>query len=210
MALINAFRAETAQNMQLGAGILVANLPSPETFTGTIPEGAINLGATSGDVSFSYTPEFRNIFEDVNGAMGNYMNGQVIDNVTAELTGSMKEITAENIKLALGANTTSTKGNYDIIKPSLSLEESDYLDNICWVGSLNKTGELIIIELKNALNTAGFSFSAQDKGSASVEFTFVPHFDLSKADDVPIAIYMPKRAERLGYARDLDIEKEDY
>lgn len=210
MALLNAFRAETAQNMQLGAGILVANLPNPESFSGTIPEGSINLGATSGDVSFSYTPEFRNIFEDVNGAMGNYMNGQVIDNVTAELTGSMKEITAENIKLVLGASTTTTKGNYDVIKPSLSLDEDDYISNICWIGSMNKTGELVIIELKNALNTAGFSFSAQDKGSASVEFTFVPHFDLSNSSDIPIAIYMPKKTEAYRLPENLDFEKEEY
>lgn len=196
--ILSAFRADTAQNMQLDAGIFVANLTDPATFDGTIPEDAINLGATTGDNSFTYTPEYRNILEDVNGAKGLYKGAQVIDTITAEMTGSMKEVTAQNIKIALGAadiTEASSSDKFDKINPRLNVKDEDYLKNLCWIGSINNEGELIIIEMKNVLNTSGFTFTATDKGSGSVEFTFVPHFDLSNPTEIPVTIYRSKKGE---------------
>ena len=190
--ILSAFRKDTAQNMQLDAGIFVANLTNPSEFDGVIPETAINLGATSGDNSFTYTPEFRDILEDVNGARGKYKGAQVIDTITAEMSGTMKEITAENIKIALSSADIiegSSSEKFDKIKPRLEVKDIDYLENLCWIGSINNESELIIIEMKNVLNTSGFSYTATDKGSGSVEFTFVPHFDLENPDDIPVTIY---------------------
>lgn len=197
MKLLSAFRPDTAQNMQLDAGIFVINLADPSTFDGTIPEGAINLGATSGDNSFSYTPTYRNILEDVNGAKSVYKGAQVIDTVEAEMSGTMKEVTAENIAFAMGAADiieASSSEKFDKIQARLDIKPTDYLDNLCWIGSVNNEEDLMIIEMKNVLNTSGFSYTAANNGSGSIEFTFVPHFDLSNPNEVPVTIWRTKKA----------------
>ena len=58
---------------------------------------------------------------------------------------------------------------------------------------MNGSSEPMIIELKNVLNTNGISFTAEDKGSGSVELELKAHFDLSKPNEVPFNIYFPKQ-----------------
>ena len=88
MAILSAFTKNTAKNMQLDAGLLVKGLTDILNFNGTIADEK-KLGATSGGASFSATPEMRNIFEGIDGAKGNYKDGNVIDNWEITLTATV-------------------------------------------------------------------------------------------------------------------------
>lgn len=200
MAILSAFTKNTAKNMQLDAGLLVKGLTDILNFNGTIADEK-KLGATSGGASFSATPEMRNIFEGIDGAKGNYKDGNVIDNWEITLTATVKEMTANNLKLAMATADIAT-GNekFDVLTPRMEVKSTDYIDNICWLGTMNGSSEPMIIELKNVLNTNGISFTAEDKGSGSVELELKAHFDLSKPNEVPFNIYFPKQGRTMSMA----------
>ena len=200
MAILSAFTKNTAKNMQLDAGLLVRGLTDILNFNGTIADDK-KLGATSGGASFSATPEMRNIFEGIDGAKGNYKDGNVIDNWEITLTATVKEMTAKNLQLAMAtADIKSDDDKFDVLTPRMEVKSTDYIDNICWLGTMNGSTEPMIIELKNVLNTNGISFTAEDKGSGSVELELKAHFDLSKPNEVPFKIYFPKQSVAMSMA----------
>ena len=200
MAILSAFTKNTAKNMQLDAGLLVKGLTDILNFNGTIADDK-KLGATSGGASFSATPEMRNIFEGIDGAKGNYKDGNVIDNWEITLTATVKEMTANNLKLAMAtADIATGNDKFDVLTPRMEVKSTDYIDNICWLGTMNGSSEPMIIELKNVLNTNGISFTAEDKGSGSVELELKAHFDLSKPNEVPFNIYFPKQGRTMSIA----------
>lgn len=192
--ILNGFTKDTAKNLQLDAGIIVIGLDSPENFAGELT-GATLLGATSGGGSFVVETEVRNLFEDLDGARGNYKEGNVIDSYNITLTTTVAEMTAKNIKLALGAaDTTAKQGtgtDVDITKARMTIKAEDYIDNVCWLGSLNGSDKPMIIELKNVMNTNGLNFTFEDKGKGKIELELKAHFDLTKPEEVPFAIYTP-------------------
>lgn len=200
MAILSAFTKNTAKNMQLDAGLLVRGLTDILNFNGTIADDK-KLGATSGGASFSATPEMRNIFEGIDGAKGNYKDGNVIDNWEITLTATVKEMTAKNLQLAMAtADIKSDNDKFDVLTPRMEVKSTDYIDNICWLGTMNGSTEPMIIELKNVMNTNGISFTAEDKGSGSVELELKAHFDLSKPNEVPFNIYFPKQGRTMSIA----------
>ena len=200
MAILSAFTKNTAKNMQLDAGLLVRGLTEILKFNGTIADDK-KLGATSGGATFSATPEIRNIFEGIDGAKGNYKDGNVIDNWEITLTATVKEMTAKNLQLAMAtADINSDDEKFDVLSPRMDIKTTDYIDNICWLGTMNGSTEPMIIELKNVMNTNGISFTAEDKGSGSVELELKAHFDLSKPNEVPFNIYFPKQSVAMSIA----------
>lgn len=191
--ILNAFTPTTAQNLQLDAGIVVTGLTDPSTFTGTLTTGQKTLGATSGGGKFTAVPTFRNLFDGIDGAKGEYKDGIAIDFWEIKLAVQLKELTKDNIVKALGACDVVTTGqNYDVIKGRCNLVSADYLTNLCWLGTMNGSDKPVIIELKNALNKTGLNFTATDKGTGALDVEFTAHFDLAKPTDVPFAIYTPK------------------
>ena len=185
---LNGFTPNTAKNLQLDAGILVKNHTVGSAIT-----DANKLGATEGGATFTAVPEIRNIFDGLDGARGNYKDGNVIDSWEISLTASVSEMTAENIKLAIASadSKTSTVEGYQEITPRNDIKTTDYLENVCWVGTVNGQDKPMIIELKNVMNTNGFSFTASDKGRGKVDLELKAHFDLENADEVPFKIYTP-------------------
>lgn len=195
--VLNGFTANTATNLQLDAGIIVRGLSDPSKFAGTITGPAKTIGATTGGSTFTAIPTFRNLFEDLDGARGVYKNGEVIDTWDIKLTCTFKEMTSENLKLALAAADTVTaqsEEKFDVTSARMEVKEEDYLENICFIGTMNGKDDPVIVELKNVLNTNGLNLTVQDKGTGSVSLELVAHFDLAKPDEVPFKIYTPKAA----------------
>ena len=193
MAILNGFTKDTAKNLQLDAGILVKELETPGAFNGELTENQ-KLGATEGGASFTATPTVRNIFEGIDGAKGNYKDGNVIDGWEIKLTATLKEMTAENFKLALGSGTITpaSEGKFDSTTAKMVIESTDYLSNICWLGTQAGSEDPIIIELKNVMNINGLTFTVTDKGTGTVELELQAHFDITKPNEVPFTIYTPK------------------
>ena len=175
----SALRPDAFKNLQLNVGIFIKNFKTTAvaatdaaalltSVVAAISAGTKLLGATSGGGSFSVSREMRD--PEIDGLRYRYKGGSFVDSADPQLTTTLVETTPENFAMALGG-TISTSGNLKIVKMPTALSNDSYLDDLCWVGDL-QDGRLVMICLYNALNTADFSFTFQDKGEGKLAVEF--------------------------------------
>lgn len=188
--MITGLTAQTKKNIQLDAGALYKNYvpasDTPSTATAKL------IGATEGGASLSIVPEVRQIAVD--GAKGPTKGFEVIDSWTATLSATMKEVKAETVQLALGAataTTTTSPADYTKVAPNADYADADYLTNITWIGKIIGSANPVMIVLKNALCTNGFSMQAADKAEGTFDVVLTAHYDVSNLDEVPVEFYLP-------------------
>ena len=132
---------------------------------------------------------------EVDGVAGRGKGLEVINSWDVYLKANVLEIKESTIQAALCASVVSTStsvSDYDIIKARNSIELSDYIDNIVWVGTLSGSDDPVIIEVKNALNTDGLKLTTTDKNEAVIEMTFYGHYLQEDLNNPPFAIYYPQ------------------
>lgn len=198
MKVFTGLTGNTRKNLQLDAGALFKNY-NPATDT---PESASAklIGATVGGSTLSIVPEVRQIAVD--GVKGPTKGYEAIDSWTVTLTTNIKEVTVDSVKLMLAAavsTTTNTSTTSPIpagyTKINLKeLEDSDYIDNITWIGRISGSDSPIMIVIRNAINLNGFSMQAQDKNEGQLPAVFTAHYDVSDLEDVPVDIYIPNQS----------------
>lgn len=166
---------KTYNNLQLNSGAFFENLGAFKNATElktaikTAMADGRCLGATSGGGSFQATPTFRNIQMD--GARAPFKGSAVIDAWEVKLTTNLKEITADNLGLTLTTSELEADGALSILKMRTNIEESDYIDSLCWVGN-KMDGGLMVIKLDNVLNINGANFTFTDKGEGTLPVDF--------------------------------------
>ena len=155
------------------------------------------LGATSDGNKVTIEKNYREV--EVDGVKTKAVGLKILESQNATLETNVKELTAENIALALGAEVTSGDGvsapeNYKIITSKGTVETSDYLKNIALVGTISGTKDPIIIVLDNALCTSGLEMELKDNDEAVVAMTFEAHADEDQVEDLtlPARIYYPQ------------------
>ena len=210
MALLSAFNKDTANNLQLDAGIICKGITNPYKPTaGELKNKCI--GATSGGAEFEVTPEITNIFEDLDDAKGKYKGGVEITNIDIVFSFTMKEMTAENFKLAMGcADITQVKANevqanelssdnlhHTLLTPRLEIKDEDFIDNICWYGR-KRNGEKVCIVLHNVFNEGGLNYTSESAGKGSLEVELHAFFDLKNPDKVPYEVIIFDASTNLG------------
>ena len=195
MALLSAFNKDTANNLQLDAGIICKGITNPYKPTKEELKNKC-IGATSGGAEFEVTPEITNIFEDLDDAKGKYKGGVEITNIDIVFSFTMKEMTAENFKLAMGcADITKVQANqlssdnlpHTLLKPRLEIKDEDFIDNICWYGR-KRNGEKVCIVLHNVFNEGGLNYTSESAGKGSLEVELHAFFDLENPDKVPYEV----------------------
>lgn len=203
--MISAIRKETFENLQLNAGMFVANFDYSAIKTATelkaalmalraqnkvvdgnpIPESGALLGATMGGGTFTATPTIRHI--DADGKRYEFKGSTINDGWTIQMTGTLKEVTAGTLATALVMAKVQVDGNVQKITLHTDIEDDDYIESLVWVGDTSKGAALI--DLKNALNTAGVSMTFADKGEGTIPFTFTAHQDdVEDYDQAPVEI----------------------
>ena len=178
----SALRAETFDKLQLNAGILLKDLNySSVTDSAALKTAIANIisggsspigtlvGATRGGGTFTVTRETRT--PEIDGMRYGFKGSDFVDSTDAYLSTTLIEITPDNIADLLATGTATTSGKKTTIKMSTAITSSDYLTNICWVGDL-ADGQLVLICLKNAINTADFTFTYTDKGEGTLAAEF--------------------------------------
>ena len=185
--MVRGLSTNTPNNLLLGAGAFYKNwvvgTDTPATATSKL------LGATDGGGSFSATPAIRQV--SVDGAPGPTIGLEVIDGWTATLTANVKEITADNLELALSNSTETSVTNGTKITTGHDLAAADYLTNITWVGSISGMTQPVIIVLKNALSMNGISLTVTDKNEAVLPLTLTAHYALADLETPPFEIIFP-------------------
>lgn len=191
MALFSGLTTNSAKHLQLDAG---AFLKDYDVATDTWATASSKIiGATAGGGSFSAVPTIRQI--EIDGKKGAVKGFEALDEWTVTLTANVKELTAENIALALAAGTTTAatnpSGGYTKITAGNELSDSNYSTNITWVGRLSGSSDPIIIVVKNALATNGLSLTVADKAEGVISMTITGHYTISDLNTPPFEIYYP-------------------
>lgn len=179
--------ATAFQNIQLNAGILVDSfVPS----TGTI--GRL-IGATTGGVNFTDTPEFSDFGEDIDNCPKNTKELKKLTSHEAKMSGTFVTLDAATVHLLAAAADVDELDATHII-PRNDLEQTDFKD-VWWVGDYSdkNTGDnagYVAIHLMNALNTGGFQIQSSDKAKGQFAFEFTGHYSMDEQDKVPYEIYI--------------------
>ena len=190
-----ALRADTFQNLQLNAGMLlkncdysnIANAGALKTALAAAVSGTTGalgtiLGATRGGGSFTVTRDTRQ--PEADGRRYGYKGDTFVDSVDARLSTTLIEITLDNLKDALGSATVTGTSPKETLKLGTAIGTSDYLTNICWVGDISD-GRYVLICLKNALNEADLTLTWADKNEGTLPVEF--HAKQSSLDDYDYA-----------------------
>lgn len=178
------FNDKTAEHLLLDAGAVYKNFDE-ELMTGDL------IGATQGGNEILIEPVMRHIRPD--GVKSDYVKGlTVIDTINVSLTTNLMEFTKDTLSMALGATevTTGTNG-YDEIKGKHFIAESDYLDNIAYVGRVSGSSEPVIILIYNALSTEGLELNMEDAAEGVLPVTFFGHVAPENMDNPPYKILYP-------------------
>lgn len=191
------YTASTPQHYLLDAGAIYKNL----TFTpGSSEEdgewdGEL-LGATAEGSTLTIEPTYRVI--EVDGPKGPTKGGRALEEYVAGLEANVKEITAENYRLSVNgtirdAEADEAPAGYQVIEGKDYIEESDYEENIAYVGTLSGSDQPFIAILENPFVTSASEAEFADDSEAVIAMNFEASAD---ADDVaagrqPWKIFFP-------------------
>lgn len=180
--MITGLRPDTFKNLQLNAGAFLLNFDHASYEDASALETAVLaaleagtdiLGATRGGGSFQCTPEVRNIEAD--GKRYEFKGSTIFDSWTVMLTTTLLEVNADNMQRVLAsADVEETATTKKTVKIRTSIDATkDYIENLTWVGDTSEG--LVLISLKNALNTSGLNFTFTDKGESTMPVEFHAH-----------------------------------
>ena len=191
MGLITGLNTNTPKNLLLGAGAFFKDYD----VTKDTPESAAQklIGATQGGGSFNAVPTVRQI--QVEGGKTNVKGLETVDEWVVTMVANVKEVTADNIALALGAaksETTTTPAGYKKITGKNDFEDADYQENITWIGTLKGSNSPVIIVMKNALSLNGMALNVSDRNEAVIPITLTGHYESGNLDEAPFEIYYPE------------------
>lgn len=185
----------TFKQLQMNAGILLSDF---DPATGTIPDDAI-LGATTGGITFTATPTFKDFGEDIDNCPKNTMELKKLESWEAKLSGVFVTVTAAMAKkLASAADLASIK-----VTPRNDVLVSDFFD-LWWVGDYSEVNSgddagFCAVHLLNGLSTGGVQIKSADKDKGQFTFEFTGHYSMDAQDTVPYEIYV-KSGEEVAYA----------
>lgn len=189
MVRITGLNANTPKRLLLDAGAIIKNY----ALTSDVATNMANvIGATEGGATFAAVPTVHNVVLD--GAPTHTKGLERIDEWVVTLSATVKEHTVDSIKLALGAAESSNATNptgYTKITGKEDFEESDYLDNVAYVGRISGSDKPVIILLKNSLSLNGLNLTATDKNEGGVALVITAHYDPADLGEVPFEIYYP-------------------
>lgn len=176
---------ETVKNLLCDAGVVYLNYGL---------EGERVLGATEGGNTFTIEREIREI--PVDGARGKVKGLRRIVSENAKLTVNLKEMSAENIRLALAGAAVSDypstgEKTHDEIRSTGEIGDTDYANNVALVARLSGTNRPVVCVIENALADGNFEIGGKDKEEAVVPVEFSAHFDPEDMSTVPWAVRYP-------------------
>ncbi|NEZ46499.1 hypothetical protein FDF74_04620 [Clostridium niameyense] len=189
------YTKSTPQYYWVDAGAVYKNLKyskEKKEWEGTL------LGATSDGNKVKIEQKYRQI--KVDGVFTKAKGQEVLESSDAEIEINVKEITAENIRLALngkireiGSESEEAPEGYKVIEGKGKLEDSDYIDNLALVGTMTGSKQPIIVVLDNALCTSGLDTETKDDDEAVLKMKFEAHASADQVADrtLPARIYFP-------------------
>ena len=185
--------ADTFKNIQLNAGVLVTDFsPATNAITGDL------IGATTGGVNFTTTPEYQDFGEDIDNCPKNTKELKRLQSIDVKCTGTFATVTAALAKMLIATGDVDDLDATHIV-PRKDLSEDDFAD-LWWIGDYSAVNDgddagFIAIHMMNALSTGGFQIQSGDKAKGTFPFEFTAHFSMAAQDTVPYEIYVKEGGE---------------
>ena len=179
--------ADAFKSIQMNAGILTTSFTPSSGVIGDL------LGATSGGVSFTATPEFADYGDDIDNCPKNMLELKKLTSWEAKMSGTFISVSADLAKVLVGAGDADSSDATHII-PRNDILKTDFTD-VWWVGDYSdiNTGTkagFCAIHLMNALSTGGFQIQSADDGKGQFSFEFTGHYSMDAQDTVPFEIFI--------------------
>lgn len=200
--MITALNTETFRHLQLNAGAFLINFAYEDitdfsalvtALKTALKDKTKTLGATRGGGTFECTPEVREIEAD--GKRYSFIGSTVFDSWTVRMTGTLMEIRDTNFKHVISASDVTGTDDKKIIKVRTDIHPDDYIKTLVWVSDMSDGGIMLIV-LKNALNTTGATLTFADKGEGTLPFEFHAHQDnVDDYDVAPVEILIFKKGQ---------------
>lgn len=186
--------ANTLKELQLNAGILTSGFAPT---TGTV-ESNMMLGATSGGISFTATPTYTDLGDDIDNCPKNMMELKKLESWEVKMSGTFLTVNTTQAKSLIA---TADIGSPDTTKvtPRNDVAPADFKD-IWWIGDYSDkngatNGGYIAIHMMNALSTGGFQLQSSDKAKGQFAFEYTAHYSMNAPDTVPYEIYIKAGTE---------------
>lgn len=191
------FPADLQEKLAVNAGILLTSFTPA---TGAFSQSNI-LGATSGGVSVTFTPSYKDYGEDVDNCPKNTKELKQIESVECKMSGTLVTATTASAKSLMAI---ADIGSVDTTKitPRNSIASGDFADlwYVCDYSDKNgaTAGGYIAICLHDALSTGGFSMQSTDLEKGTFEFEYTGHTSLATPDELPMDIYIVAGSSESG------------
>jgi len=192
LSMVSAVSADTFNNTVFNAGILIHDV---DISTATDAASLLTLitsgenrekwfGATQGGVNIQ---ENRTYWKpDIDGLRLPFKGQYQVDTVEPKMTGTLVELTPDNLKAVSGAADTTTEGNITTVQPRATIREGDYFGSVTFIGNQGSDG-LFACVMENALCTTGVNSQTSDKAVATLPFEFVAHSaSVTFTDTLPV------------------------
>lgn len=198
------YTQDTPKRFQLNAGALLENLTWVKGADQAAGKWSGDLiGATSGGSSISLVNTFRQA--EIDGVFTAVVGGDSIESSEGKFEVNMIEWTADNLKRALLADSKVSDGSaypsgYEVITTRREVKETDYIENLAYVGTITGSEEPIIIIMHHAFPTGGLEFEPQDKQEGIYKLVFEARASATDVNDtsLPVTILFPTAAESVS------------
>lgn len=175
--------ASTAfKNIQRGAGMI---LNAFDPASPAAPADSAIICATTGGIQASCVATYTDDGEDVDNVPNNTKELKTLDGWDCKMSFTAVTMTPEVVKLALGPATVATNK----ITPKASLVNTDFTDEIWWVGDMGEEG-MAAVCLKNVLSSSGFSLQTTKNGKGQLSVELTGHVSIADLDTVPMEFYV--------------------
>ena len=186
--------ANTFKELQLNAGILTSDFAPT---TGTVESNAM-LGATSGGISFTATPTYTDLGDDIDNCPKNMMELKKLESWEVKMSGTFLTVNTAQAKSLMAAADIGVSDKTKIT-PRNDVALTDF-DDIWWIGDYSDkngatNGGYIAIHMMNALSTGGFQLQSGDKAKGQFAFEYTAHYSMDAQDTVPYEIYIKAGTE---------------
>jgi hypothetical protein len=179
MGLFTRIPENTFKGLQLDAGILLRDFDPSDP---DVQDSDI-ICATTGGINPQCIASYEDMFEDVDNAPNNMMEGKKLTGWDCRISTTCLGNDPETIRLALGA---ADKAGSRVV-PRRDLTQDDFKD-LWWVGD-RADGGFVAIQLKNALSTGGFSLQTTKNGKGTIALELTGHVSIDAQNVVPMQFY---------------------
>ena len=174
---------DTFQKLVLNTGILVDAFNPATGVIGNI------IGATTGGITFSTNPSYKDWGEDIDNCPNNMKELKKLEYFDPQVSGTFLTCSPAVLQMLVGPADTSGSR----VIPRQELLATDFRD-VWWIGdySDDNTGDdagFLAVHLMNALNQAGFEIKSSKNEKGQFSFEFHGHYSMDAQDTVPFEIY---------------------